>query len=215
MTEAIPEFSPQFEKEFEQLLSWRRDVRTFKQTPLAADLVGEILAQALTYAPSVGNSQPWRVVRVNSGAIRQTVRDHVEEEHTRSAKIYDDETGRHFNRLKLHGLDTAPEQFAFFSVSDPSEGRGLGRQTMPETLVWSTVMAIHTLWLATRVKGVGLGWVSILQPAKMNEILDCPQGWRFVAYLCMGYPAIESQTPELVREDWQARLPIEDLVVSR
>ena len=215
MTEFGPEFSHQFYEEFEQLLSWRRDVRTFKSTLLDTALVDQILVNALKYAPSVGNSQPWRVVRVKSQNIRQTVRGHVEEEHARSAKIYDDETAKHFNRLKLHGLDTAPEQFAFFSVSDPSEGKGLGRQTMPETLVWSTVMAIHTLWLTARAKGVGLGWVSILKPAKINEILDCPQDWRFIAYLCMGYPAIESQTPELVREGWQARIPIEELVVSR
>jgi 5,6-dimethylbenzimidazole synthase len=178
-------------------------------------MVNQLLSQALKYSPSVGNSQPWRVVRVKSQNIRQSVRDHVEVEHALSAQIYDDETANHFNRLKLHGLDTAPEQFAVFSVSDPAEGKGLGRQTMPETLVWSTVMAIHTLWLLARSKGLGLGWVSILQPEKMYEILNCPQEWQFIAYLCMGFPDKESQTPELVREGWQARLPLDELLLDR
>lgn len=90
-----------------------------------------------------------------------------------------------------------------FCDEEASEGRGLGRQTMPETLTWSVVMAIHTLWLTARTQNIGLGWVSILQPSEINRILDVPDDWRLIAYLCLGYPQRESDEPELARLGWQ------------
>ncbi len=210
-----PEFSQQFCDNFEQLLSWRRDVRRFETTPIDQNLFNRIIDQALKHSPSVGNAQPWRLVRVTSPRKRQDIRTHVETELLQSGMKYDDETAQHYKRLKLHGLDTAPEQLAVFSTIDPAEGKGLGRQTMPETLTWSTVMAIHTLWLLARAKGIGLGWVSILRPEEMNKVLDCPKNWSFVAYLCMGVPEQESQTPDLVRDEWQERLPVDSLVFVR
>lgn len=215
MDQSPPDFSNAFFEEFEELLKWRRDVRAFETTPVDNAVVETLLARAVSCAPSVGNAQPWRIVRVTSKETRQTVKNHVEAEQTRAASIYDNETAKHYRQLKLHGLDKAPEQLAFFSKMDPAEGRGLGRQTMPETLVWSTVMAIHTLWLLARAKGLGLGWVSLLEPEQMNKLLDCPDDWRFVAYLCLGKPASESQTPDLVKRGWQQHLPLNKLVFTR
>lgn len=212
MKEGNPQFSQEFIEEFEQLLCWRRDVRSFKTTALEPGLVDELLEKSLRYSPSVGNAQPWRIVRVEGASTRKAVRAHVESENKRSASIYDDETAAHYAQLKLHGLDAAPEQLAVFSVIDPEEGKGLGRQTMNETLTWSTVMAIHTLWLMARANGIGLGWVSILQPDKMNQLLDCPAEWRFIGYFCLGIPKEESETPDLVKAKWQERLPTEQLI---
>lgn len=79
---------------------------------------------------------------------------------------------------------------------------------MPETLAFSAVMAIHSLWLAARAAGLGLGWVSILNPETMGEILDTPEDWDFIAYLCLGYPAANSDVPELEIEGWERRQPM-------
>jgi 5,6-dimethylbenzimidazole synthase len=82
---------------------------------------------------------------------------------------------------------------------------GLGRRTMPETLEYSVVGAIVTLWLAARAHGVGVGWVSILEATRVNDILDVPQDWSLIAYLCLGYPEEETRTPELERAGWETR----------
>ncbi len=34
------------------------------------------------------------------------------------------------------------------------------------------MLAIHTLWLAAQSRGVGLGWVSIVDPAHVTKLLD-------------------------------------------
>ncbi len=201
-----PVFSPEFAEQLDTLLTWRRNVRHFQTMPLPDGTLDHLLDRACL-APSVGNSQPWRFVRVLSEERRSAIIAHVEAESLRAAAIYQDKTRAAYNALKLHGLREAPEHLAVFCQLDPKAGHGLGRQTMPETPAYSVVMAIHTLWLAARAICVGMGWVSIVDPAAANALLDVPEDWHFVALLCLGYPAHESETPELVRRHWQARLP--------
>ena len=120
-----------------------------------------------------------------------------------------------YARLKLAGLDDAPEQLAVFVDPDPEAGHGLGRATMPETLAYSAVLAIHTLWLAAAARGIGVGWVSILDAQAVARALDLPQGWRLVGHLCIGYPAEPSDIPELERAGWEHRRPPADFILER
>lgn len=209
-----PAFSPEFAEQLHTLFAWRRDVRHFQTMPLPGGTLDYLLDRACL-APSVGNSQPWRFVRVLSDVRRADILAHVEAENMQAATIYNDEARAAYDALKLHGLREAPEHLAVFCQIDPEAGHGLGRQTMPETPVYSVVMAIHTLWLAARAIGVGMGWVSIVDPAGMNHLLDVPEDWRFVALLCLGYPAEASETPELVRSHWQDRLPADQTRFTR
>lgn len=209
-----PVFSPEFSEQLDTLLTWRRDVRHFQTRPLPDGTLDHLLDRACL-APSVGNSQPWRFVRVLSEEKRNAIIAHVEAENRQAAAVYHDATRAAYDALKLHGLHEAPEHLAVFCEPDPAAGHGLGRQTMPETPLYSVVMAIHTLWLAARAIGVGMGWVSIVDPAGMSSLLDVPEDWRFVALLCLGYPAQESETPELVRRHWQARLPADQTRIGR
>jgi 5,6-dimethylbenzimidazole synthase len=120
-----------------------------------------------------------------------------------------------YARLKLAGLDEAPCQLAVFAVPDPAQGHGLGRRTMPETTVYSTVIAVHTLWLAARAAGLGLGWVSILDPADVSAALDVPAEWIFIGYFCLGTPQAESCTPELESAGWEHRRRAEAVRLRR
>jgi 5,6-dimethylbenzimidazole synthase len=86
---------------------------------------------------------------------------------------------------------------------------------MPETLEYSAVLAVHSLWLAARTYGLGLGWVSILDPVKVNRVLNVPPSWKLIAYLCIGYPKEDNSSPELLRRGWEATLPVTQLVVKR
>ncbi len=209
-----PEFSGDFQTEFETLLRWRRDVRRFKRDLLPEGMLQHLLELA-DLAPSVGNSQPWRIVIVDSKACRDKVIASFEAENEAAAKQYLDEKAQLYRQLKLAGLKEAPVHLAIFSDENPEQGHGLGRMTMPETLAYSTVSMIHTLWLASRAEGIGLGWVSILDPEVVARILKVDAGWRLVAYLCVGYPEEEHIDPELERVRWQARTPLSSRIVHR
>ncbi|WP_238419092.1 5,6-dimethylbenzimidazole synthase [Gordonia sp. 'Campus'] len=207
-------FDDAFVGDLDRLLRWRRDVRRFRREPLEPHVLPEIL-EAAELAPSVGNSQPWRWVEVRSGAGRQAVRDSFTRCNTDALRGYAGERARLYSSLKLAGLDDAPVQLAAFCEPDPGQGHGLGRQTAPETLEYSVVTAVSTLWLAARARGVGVGWVSILEPAEVTAALDVPSTWKLVAYLCIGYPARETDTPELERAGWQFRTSAEERLFVR
>lgn len=185
-----------------EILRWRRDVRHFRADPVPAVVLAELRA-AMDLAPSVGNSRPWRVLRIVSPDLRAAVRAEFERARAEAGARYDAATRHAYDGLKLAGLDQAPEQLAVFTDTDPAEGRGLGRQTLPATLEQSTAMAIHTLWLMARTHGLGLGMVSILDPERICTLLVAPPTWRFSALLCLGYPAFEDDTPLLHRTGWQ------------
>ena len=203
MNEA-PAFSAQFGSELRQLLAWRRDVRHFRRDALPAGALDGLLS-LVALAPSVGNAQPWRFVRIVDPALREMLAAHVDAASETAAAAFDTARAAAYRALKLHGLREAPEVLAVFSDDMPVAGHGLGIATMPEMLRYSSAMAIHTLWLAARAEGIGLGWVSILDPATVRRLLDVPDSWTLIALLCVGYPDIESDTPELERRDWQAR----------
>ena len=199
-----PHFNDRFRSEFRDLLRWRRDVRHFRTDPIPDTLVDELLDLACL-APSVGNAQPWRFVSVDAAENRAAIIANFEAANAQALSGYRGERAQLYAGLKLAGLKEAPRHLAIFCDEATAQGAGLGRQTMPETLRYSAVLAVHTLWLAARVRGLGIGWVSILDPQQAARQLDVPQDWTLVAYLCLGWPTEEHDQPELQRLGWQAR----------
>ena len=199
-----PMFNAAFRAELAELFRWRRDVRRFRPEPVSAGLLMGLLEVA-ALAPSVGLSQPWRFVTVDDPARRDAVRANFKACNDQALAGQGAGRAAFYARLKLAGLDEAPCHLAVFAEPDPDQGHGLGRRTMPETTAYSAVMAVHTLWLAARAAGLGLGWVSILDPATVKAALDVPSGWTFIGYLCLGHPRDEHDTPELERVGWERR----------
>lgn len=209
-----PDFDSAFRARLRDLLVWRRDVRAFQPVPLPAGTL-ERLADAAALAPSVGLSQPWRFVAVDDPGRRAAVRSCFEVCNGDALRQQDPERAPSYARLKLAGLDDAPCHLAVFADRDTLQGHGLGRLTMPETIDYSAVMAVHTLWLAARAEGIGVGWVSILDPDRIRQILDVPVSWRFIGYFCIGYPLQESDTPALERLEWERRRAQARLILRR
>lgn len=198
-------FDARFRQTLAELFAWRRDVRRFRTDPVPEADLRECLALA-ALSPSVGNSQPWRFVRVADPDRRAAVVASFERCNAGAADGYEAERRDAYVRLKLSGLREAPIHLAVFSDETTEVGHGLGRATMPEMLRYSVVTAVQTFWLAARARGLGVGWVSILEPETVCTCLDVPCSWRLVAYLCVGYPVEEHLDPELVRHGWQARI---------
>jgi 5,6-dimethylbenzimidazole synthase len=207
-------FDASFRESLAELVAWRRDVRRFRRDPLPEGLVESLLAIA-HQAPSVGNSQPWRFVLVERDENRTGVRNSFLAANAEALEDFTGDKASTYARLKLAGLDAAPVQLAVFCDEATGQGHGLGRRTMPEMLAYSCVCAINTLWLAARAEGVGVGWVSIIDPQEVTSLLDVPQDWRLVAYLCLGWPVEEHLDPELERARWQSRESLAERLLRR
>ena len=199
-----PEFDDAFRAQLHALFRWRRDVRHFRSDPVPPQVLADLLETACL-APSVGLSQPWRFVTVDAPERRAAVRADFARCNAAALSDHSAEAASAYARLKLAGLDDAPCHLAIFADPEPAQGHGLGRRTMPEMPTYSAVMAAHTLWLAARAQGLGLGWVSILDPAAIAAILDVPEAWTFVGYFCIGTPCSDEEIPELERAGWEHR----------
>jgi 5,6-dimethylbenzimidazole synthase len=216
ITEPIstPQFDEDFQHSLDDLFAWRRDVRRFLSHPIEPEIMDTLIATACL-APSVGNSQPWRFVSVDEPERRAAMRANFKEANTEALNDFSGEQAKLYATLKLSGLDRAPVHLAVFADVTTVHGHGLGKKTMPETIAYSVVGAINTMWLAARARGVGMGWVSILNPESINATLDVPEDWLLIAYLCIGYPEEEHIDPELQRHKWQHRISAKDLTIQR
>ncbi|MFE0063137.1 5,6-dimethylbenzimidazole synthase [Streptomyces sp. NPDC059003] len=188
----------------QDLLVWRRSVTRFAPDPVPEEILDTLLDLA-NLAPSVANSEPWRFVSVDTPHRREEVVDSFRRANSRALEGYSGERARTYARLRLTGIQEAPHHYAVFCDLGTRQGHGLGQQTMPETLQYSAAFAAYTFWLAARAHGVGVGWLSILEPEKVTAVLDVPRTWKIVAYLCVGRPTGHDDTGELARAGWQDR----------
>jgi 5,6-dimethylbenzimidazole synthase len=202
-----PSFDAAFRARLRDLLIWRRDVRRFRADPLP-DGTLESLIELACLAPSVGLSQPWRFVIVANQTIRTAIRQNFAACNANALLAQSTSRASLYAQLKLAGLDEAPGHLAVFADRSTEQGHGLGRRTMPEMIEYSAVTAVHTIWLAARAQGIGMGWVSILDPQAAASALDVPADWKFIGYFCLGYPQADDTVPELEQSGWeQRRLP--------
>ncbi len=207
-------FDSTFRGQLRDLLIWRRDVRNFQRDPLPSGTL-EALIELACLAPSVGLSQPWRFVIVEDEARRAAIRENFQACNAAALAAQCGERASLYARLKLAGLEEAPGHLAVFADRSTAQGHALGRHTMPEMIEYSAVTAVHTIWLAARAQGIGVGWVSILDPQAVAALLQVPPEWKFIGYLCLGYPQAEDMTPELEQSGWECRRLPSSVTVRR
>lgn len=199
-------YSAEFTNELFDLMRWRRDVRRFHTDPVEAEVLHRCLG-AFRLAPSVGLSEPWRLISVQSAAARAAALGNFQTANAGALAGYSGEKARLYARLKLSGMGEAPVQLAVFCDDATPQGAGLGAATMPETRAYSVVGAINHFWLAARAEGLGVGWVSVLDAGRLAQDLRAPAGWKLIAYLCVGWPEAKLEVPELETIGWERRQP--------
>lgn len=190
----------------------RRDVRSYyKPDPIPDEVLAKILAAA-HLAPSVGYSQPWNFIIIKDLEIRKRIKELVEEERKRFEKLLDEKKKSLFSKIKVEAILDTPVNIAVTCDTNRFGPNILGRTTMPETSIYSVIIAIGNLWLAATAEGIGVGFVSFFDKEKVKEILKIPKEIELVGYLTLGYVRDFPKIPELEEKGWNKRVKLSELV---
>ncbi|OGI42133.1 MAG: 5,6-dimethylbenzimidazole synthase [Candidatus Muproteobacteria bacterium RBG_16_64_11] len=187
----------------------RRDMRHFRPDPVDPATLHRLL-EAAHRAPSVGLMQPWRFLRITDPASRQRIHTLVEQERAQTALALG-EREQEFLRLKVEGILECGELLVA-ALTDGRERHVFGRRTLPEMDLASVACAIQNMWLAARAEGLGLGWVSLFDPAALAQLLAIPEGAKPVAILCLGHVEAFYPAPMLELKGWIRGRPLQELM---
>jgi 5,6-dimethylbenzimidazole synthase len=204
-------FSPDERDAVYRAIFERRDCRHFVSGDLSDEVLGRLLLAA-HHAPSVGFMQPWNFVVIRSDEVRERVKQAFERSNREASTRFDAERSETYRSLKLEGIRESALNLCITCDRSRNGPVVLGRTAQPEMDLYSTVCAVQNLWLAARAEGVGVGWVSIIDPADLREILGLPESVVPVAYLCLGRVESFPPTPELQRLGWLDRMDLIPLI---
>jgi 5,6-dimethylbenzimidazole synthase len=189
----------------------RRDCRHFLPDPLPDPLVTRLLSAA-HHAPSVGFMQPWSFILIRSLDVRRRVRTAFERANAQAEGMFQGDRRSLYASLKLEGILEAPLNMCVTCDRTRNGPVVLGRTSQPDMDLYSTVCAVENLWLAARAEGVGVGWVSIVDPNDLRTMLALPDSVVPVAYLCIGRVPEFPPQPELQQVGWEERIDLAQLV---
>ncbi|MDN5798152.1 MAG: 5,6-dimethylbenzimidazole synthase [Intrasporangium sp.] len=196
----------------ERVVAARRDIRRFRP-----DLVPDDVLQAILTAghrgPSVGHSQPWRFIVVSEQATRDAAAVMADRARLQQAAGMAEESARGLLDLRLEGIREAPLGVVVACDRRTPAAGVLGRATFPDTDLWSCAAAIENMWLTARAHGLGMGWVTLFEPAELADLLALPVGVETLGWLCLGWPDERPPSPGLERAGWSRRLPLDQVVM--
>jgi 5,6-dimethylbenzimidazole synthase len=204
-----------------RVIAERRDMRHFISTAVAPEILTKIL-HAAHHAPSVGLMQPWRFIRITDVNTRKSIHKLVDKERVRTSQAIGefentatgvDSKSAEFLRLKVEGILECGELLVA-TLCDKRDTHIFGRRTMPEMDIASVSCAIQNMWLAARVEGLGMGWVSIFDPFELSALLNMPADAKPIAVLCLGHVNSFYKEPMLVETGWAKAKPLADMVME-
>lgn len=208
------EFNSDEKQGFYKAIFNRRDVRTnFISMRIPDEILLKII-KAAHHGPSVGFSQPWNFILIRDINTRLKVKESFLKEYEKSVQMLDDNKERQdkYIKLKLEGI--LESDINICVTYDPSRFGPfvLGRTSIEETGIYSVCCAIENLWLAARVEGIGVGWVSILNNNDLAEVLKLPKEIKPIAYLSVGYVSSFSDRPDLEKKRWLNRMKLSQII---
>ncbi len=196
-----------------EVIGSRRDVRRFRSDPVEAGILRRVL-EAAHQGPSVGHSQPWRFVVVRAAETRERAALLADRQRLGQASRLEEEAGRQMLDLTLEGLREAPVGIVVCCDRRTPPAGVLGRATFVDADLWSCACAIENLWLAARAEGLGVGWVTLFEPAELAGLVGLPPGVEPLGWLCVGWPDERPPVPGLETRGWSKRMPLEEVVMA-
>lgn len=202
-------FKKQEQSILKNIIEHRRDIRgnRFIDKEIDSNILNELLNSAI-HAPSVGFSQPWEFVLIKELQKRELIYKEFKKQNEKAKKIFKDK--ELYKDLKLEGIKESYLNIAVLYKKPNQEV--LGQTVQKKMGEYSVVCAIQNLWLTARAYNIGIGWVSILRPKKIKEILNISKEYKLVGYLCVGYVENFTDIPELEIIGWDKKRDLSEVV---
>jgi 5,6-dimethylbenzimidazole synthase len=215
MTDYFCQGFSDLEKEiFYKVVFSRRDVRkNFIEKKIDDKILIKIL-KAAHHAPSVGFSQPWNFILIKDEIIRKDIKNSFLNERLKDFNLLENDKVKQkkYLELKLEGILESDVNICVTYDHNRFGPFVIGRMTIEEAGIYSVCCAIQNLWLASRVEGIGVGWVSILNNSDLRKILNLPENIKPIAYLCLGFVDQFNDSPDLEKSNWLKRLDLKDTI---
>ncbi len=210
----VTPFPPEERAALYRAIFERRDVRSqFLPDPIPEETLARLL-NAAHHAPSVGFMQPWNFLVIRDPGQKRRVKQAFLRANAEASLMFGAERRALYSALKLEGIEDAPVNLCVTCDRERAGPVVLGRTHDAATDLYSTVCAVQNLWLAATAEGLGVGWVSIVDPKDLRAILGIPDRIVPVAYLCVGRVAERFSGPELEARGWRKRLDLQSLVFA-
>lgn len=212
LSACIERFSDDARRTIYDVIALRRDIREFRaDVEIDEETLMRILGAA-HLAPSVGFSQPWRFIVVRDRARRERIRANFLRCREAESARFSPARREKYLAYRLEGITDAPLNLCVAVDLRPDGEAILGTTVQPEAVRASACCAVQNLWLAARAEGVGVGWVSIVEPAVLRDELRLAPGVEPMAYLCIGQPLAFRPRPMLEETGWLPRRALEQVV---
>lgn len=202
-------FTPTEQTALKNIILHRRDIRgnRFLNKKIDLEILNELLNSAI-HAPSVGFSQPWEFILIKDSQKRELIYEEFKKQNEKAKEIFKNK--ELYKDLKLEGIK---ESYLNIAVLYKKPNHEILGQTVQKKMgEYSVVCAIQNLWLAARAYNIGVGWVSILRPKKIKEILDISKEYKLVGYLCVGYVENFTDIPELEIIGWDKKRDLSEVI---
>ena len=168
--------SPMTNDGFLSLVTSRRSVRRFRQTPVEREALLKC-AEAARLAPSAENVQPWRFVMVDDPALKAELAKHA------------------FSGLyrATRWAEKAPVMVVILAELDILANR-IGKEItgISYYLIDIGIAGEHFVLQAQEL-GLGTCWIGWFSQKGVRKALDLPRKYRPVSLLAVGYPDFREQ----------------------
>jgi nitroreductase len=188
--------------EFHEVVVSRRSIRKFKGDPVSDAVVGKIL-EAGRWAPSAGNTQPWRFVVVTSADVKRKIADLCTESSKKAWARFSPARARYLAQRggswDKSGMVTIPVLIAVcYEVLE---------QVREELVLASAWAAVENMLLAATAEGLGsciYTFYDLDEENKLRAILQVPEEHRVATLIQLGYSKSDPASP--------SRKPLEQIV---
>jgi 5,6-dimethylbenzimidazole synthase len=182
------------------ILASRRSIRADFSSRTIPQSVLDRLSTAVSWAPSVGHSQPVQMIRVSNPEIRRRLFQEAVRCHKCALAAFSKHLADRLRKVPLpEEIVSAPVLFVVACEIPRSRKAVFGAANQPHTHLISAGCAVQNLWIAARAEQIGMRLITTFSQKRAQRVLGLPRLSLPLAIACLGYANSFPMEPEFSR----------------